>query len=156
MGVSRSPAELVGKLAKFADSQEIVAHEAVVTATKAVAGTITAELAKVTHGTGRLSGVGKKGARLGVITVLTANQGIVTARGPWQFIEADTKRHNIAPKKRRGKKALTIGSGLYASAKNTGGSKGKQPFAKGTIAGEPLAIAAFHAAEDTALREVFA
>lgn len=154
MGTSTSVPQLVGKLAKFAEGQEAVAHAGVVAGTKVMRDSIVAELGSVTHGTGRLSGVGKKGTRLGVRTIV-GTQGIVTATGPWQFIEGDTRRHDVRPKRRRGKKALSIGGGAYASAKNTGGSKGKHPFAKGTIAGQPLVGAAFQAAEDAALREVF-
>lgn len=159
MGTSRSVGQLVGKVGRYADAQEGVAREAVVGATRVVRGAIDAELLANTHGNRRLSGVGKKGAKLTVLSTVTGNRGVITARGPWQLIEGATKRHDIQAKgtrgRRRGAKALVIGGNLRASAKNTGGSKAKEPFAKGTVAGRPLAKTAFTAAEDAALKEVF-
>jgi hypothetical protein len=164
MGTSTSVPQFVGKLDRYAALQKGVEKTGVAGAAKAVSTAITAEVLAQTHGTARLSGVGKKGARLGVRTVITSNRAVITATGPWQFIEGDTRKHDISPRGRRtgkrgralkGAKALTIGGEFYASAKNTGGSKGKRPFAKGTVAGEPAAKAAFEVAETAALREVF-
>jgi hypothetical protein len=164
MGVSTSVPQFVGKIDRFAVAQNNVAKTGVAGAAKAVSGAITAELLAATHGTARLSGVGRQGARLGVRTVITHDRAVITASGPWQFIEGDTRKHDISPKGRRtgkrgrplkGAKALTIGGEFYASAKQTGGSKGKRPFGKGAVAGQPLAKAAFEVAETAAMREVF-
>lgn len=163
MGVSRSVPELQAKLKRFSAAQQNVRRVGVRNATAVMAASIDAELVAAT-GDRRLSGVGKNGARLGIKTVIGNDKASLSATGPWQLVEGDTKKHDISPRGRRvgkrgrplkGAQALKIGGGFYASAKATGGSKGKEPWAKGTIAGRPLAAKAFDAAEAAALREVF-
>ena len=80
---------------------------------------------KATGGDGRLSGVGRRGAKLGVrydVKDGAKPTAVVKATGPWQLIERDTKSAGvIRPKGRRrrgsgGAKALAAGGfGLDAS-----------------------------------------
>ena len=91
----------------------------------------------------RLSGVGRKGAKVGArydIKGSDANpRGYIRGTGAIALIELDTKPHDIYPKgyqftirgRRRGKnKALKFG-GRFAAYSHTGGTTGKHPFAKG-------------------------
>jgi hypothetical protein len=108
---------------------------------------IRAEIRSVT-GDMRLSGVGKRGARVGAkfdIVGATNPTALITATGPIQLIERDVRAHNIRPRgrtktargrTRKGKKALTIGGGLYSSAAHPG-TRGQHPFEHGVNKAAP-------------------
>lgn len=101
----------------------------------------------------RMSGVGKKGARVGAEYKVLADTrnptATVRAKGPLHLVERDTHAHTIWPKgrtfaatrrggtRRRGKtKALKIGDGFAAYADHPG-TKGKHPFEKGVRRAAP-------------------
>lgn len=95
---------------------------------------------------GRLRGVGKKGAAVGARYDVKGKTATVQATGPVQLIERDTKAHTEGPKVKSkgkgkgGKRALSWGGGDFASAVvSHPGTKGKHPFAKGIEAGTPAA-----------------
>lgn len=95
-------------------------------------------VAIATGGDSRLSGVGKRGARLSVgfdVKGLTNATAIIQARGPWQFIERDTEAHRIPRQRSRRarKRVAVVGDGpedVYASVMHPGTS-GKHPFERG-------------------------
>lgn len=87
---------------------------------------------------------------------------LVRAVGPWQLVENDTQPHDIRPGQTRsgrnrsgGAKALTIDGELYAYANQTGGSKGRHPWAKGVAEAEPIAVAIFGREQRSALARAF-
>lgn len=92
---------------------------------------------------GRLRGVGKKGARLGVRYDVKGQRNpvaLVRATGPWQFIENDTKAHQIPKARgRRARKRYAVTPyGVFARV-NHPGTKGKHPWRLGVAAGTPRA-----------------
>ena len=94
---------------------------------------------------GKLRGVGKKGAKIGVSFNLTSSSSaLVKATGPFPLIESDTKAHRI-PRERgkRGRKRYAVipGVGVRAFADHPG-TKGKHPWRKGVIAAKPGAAKA--------------
>lgn len=115
-------------------------REMVAAAALAVTTATRASVSSATHGTNRLSGVGRKGVKVGVgfdVKGVQNPTAIVQARGPLHLIERDTKAHPIAPRRRRGKRALGNegrGFGPVASAQHPG-TKGKHPFEEGVNAG---------------------
>lgn len=93
----------------------------------------------------RLSGVGTRGARIGVRYDVKGTDNpvaLVRATGPFHLVERSTKAHAITPKKRgrrvaARKKALNIpGVGARASAQHPG-TRGKHAFAKGVERAKP-------------------
>lgn len=118
-------------------------HRAVPSAVRAGALALTtavrAEIQRAT-GDGRLSGVGRNGARVGArFDQRGPNQAVVKATGPLHLIERDTKPRTIQPKKRRGAKALRLADGSFVASAQHPGTKGKHPFAKGIQKGRPAA-----------------
>ena len=164
MGVSTSAEQLAAKLAAHGRAIEAAGPVAVSGAAVAVESSITVLTAAATGGDMTLSGVGRKGGKLGVRKVVGPSEALLTATGPFHLAESDQPRHDIKPRglqrtargrQRKGAKALTIGGGLWASARNTGGSRGREPWKRGVRAGEPAAMAAFETANDSALKAVF-
>jgi len=134
-----SAAGLARSLAKAGKAIETAQRDAVARAALASKRTIEAERDRATGGDGRLSGVGKRGAKLGVRFDLKDTEAVVRATGPWQLIERDTKSAGIIrPKSRRrgrrragGAKALAGGGfGPYGAVRDKG-TTGKKPFEKG-------------------------
>lgn len=82
------------------------------------------EAQKASGGDGRLSHVGKSGARLGVSAKVDTAAQTVTfkAAGPWQLVEFKTKSHIIASKRFRGNR---VGRGGRVAA---GGAKLQRGF----------------------------
>jgi len=106
----------------------------------------------------RLSGVGTKGARIGVgYKLLPATEkfgakAIVSARGPFHLIERDTKGHEIRPKRKR---AMTVGDGVRAGTVRHPGTKGQHPFERGVDQTRPVVVAIFRRAFNTSMRSTF-
>lgn len=139
---------------------------------------IRAEIRKASGGDMRLSGAARngKGAKVGAgfdIKGSTNPTALIRAYGPIQLIERDTAPHLIMARSRfvirggvrvrqgrrsaagrrlRGKAALTIGGGFYASAQHPG-TKGKRPFARGAERAAPLTPRLFQAEIDKGLRK---
>lgn len=90
---------------------------------------------------GKLRGVGKKGAKIGVrYDMKTKTEALVRATGPFHLLERPTKAHRT-PKQRgaRAKKRVVNipGIGVRAYA-NVAGTRGKYPWAKGVKAAIPV------------------
>jgi hypothetical protein len=99
----------------------------------------------------RLSGVGKKGARVGArydkhfAATPDAPAMEIKATGPLHLIERDTRAHLILPRgqtftargsRRSGRKALKIGDDFRLYAEHPG-TRGKRPFARGVARAAP-------------------
>jgi hypothetical protein len=106
---------------------------------------------------GKLRGVGKRGAKVGVSFTVTGHTAIVKATGPFPLIESDTKAHRI-PRERgaRGRRRYAVipGVGVRAFA-NHPGTKGKHPWAKGVAAAQPAAAKANQIALTQAMTKAY-
>jgi hypothetical protein len=115
-----------------------------------------ATLSSATHGSNRLSGVGRKGAKLSVGFDMKGSgnpTALVRARGPYHLIESDTKAHVIIPRRRR--RALAgNGFGPVASVQHPG-TKGKRPWAKGLAASPPAVTKAVQVVGEKAVKKAF-
>lgn len=108
---------------------------------------IRAEIREATGGDNRLSGVGRRGARVGArYTVLASTRNpvaIIAATGPMQLLEHDTAPHPIRARgtrtptgrarRRRGAKALHLANGRFAANARHPGTTAKRPFEKGYL-----------------------
>ncbi len=98
---------------------------------------IRSEIRAVTGGSNRLSGVGRRGARVGARYDVKGSinpTALIIATGPMQLLEHDTRPHGITPKRRRrgGRaKALKLTNGQFARSAQHPGTKAKTPFEKG-------------------------
>lgn len=102
---------------------------------------------------GRLRGVGKKGAKVGVRYDQKGKAALVRATGPFHLLERPTKGHRTpkerAANSRAKRKVVNIpGVGVRAFA-NVAGTKGKYPWAKGVEAAIPIQ----HKAQGIALHQ---
>jgi hypothetical protein len=118
----------------------------------AVKTSVTAQMAAAGVQNGKLRGVGKKGAKVGVRYDLLGNTALVRATGPFHLLERDTKPHRIGQQKSlsglplvnasgqdiRKRYAVIPGVGVRAWA-NHPGTKGKHPWEKGVIGAVPAA-----------------
>jgi hypothetical protein len=143
VGASRSFGELAAKLDKAA-SKAANGDRVLQQAALHVKKSVQAELRRVAP-SGRLSGVGKSGARVGVRYDELKNGRTVLVRmtGPAHLIERDTKAHVIRPKRRRkpkpGKRtAIKIGGSYWRTVQHPG-TRGQHPWEKGLKrAGQPV------------------
>lgn len=123
----------------------------VLVAAQTVKTSVRSQLAAAGVENGKLRGVGKKGAKVGVRYDILGDKALVRATGPFQLIERDTKAHRI-PKVRgaRARKRVVVipGVGVRAWA-NHPGTKGKHLWAKGVVAAVPIQ----HKAQGLALRQ---
>ena len=134
--MASSPEEFAKKLGKVAAVAAVASEKWVRSASKLVQVEELAGAAAVTHGTLRLRGVGKSGARLGVVSKVVGSgrstTGIVSARGPWILIEKDTKPHVVGAKEGPdGPAHLAVpgaDTGWRTGPFIAGGSHGKHPF----------------------------
>jgi hypothetical protein len=127
-------AKMEGELRNFERNMVLVTAQAVKTSVQTQMGGAGVQ-------NGKLRGVGKKGAKIGVRYDLVGETALVRATGPFHLIERDTKAHR-EPKVRgsRARKRLLVipGVGVRASA-NHPGTKGKHPWAKGVLVAVPIA-----------------
>ena len=98
---------------------------------------IRGEIRSVT-GDMRLSGVGRRGARVGArydVKGTVNPTAIIGATGPMQLLEHPTSPHDIVPRRRkRGKKgALRLRNGSYARKVRHPGTKPSRPFERGYL-----------------------
>lgn len=111
---------------------------------------------------GRLSGVGRRGARLSVgfdAPRSTSNPvALVRARGPWQLIENRTRAHTIVAKRRRRaqtrRAAVLTPAGPRASV-NHPGTRGKHPWERGVRVAEPRILPTMQAEVHAAMVKAF-
>lgn len=138
MGTSKDVAALSAKCAAAAKAIEKARKEAVKKAAQSLRADVEQSRNKAVGGDGRMSGVGKKGAKLGVqLKAVGPVDQRLKASGPWPLIENNTPAHAIKPKKR---KAIVIGGGIVRANAKHPGTKGKQPWRKGIDAGRPEAV----------------
>jgi len=123
-------------------AQKVGVRKAALMTTNEIRGTI-----RSATGDMRLSGVGKRGARVGAkfdIKGSTNPTALITATGPMQLIERDTSPHRI-PRARGGRarrRYVVVDGHPYASA-NHPGTRGKRPFGKGVAKAAPHTGAIF-------------
>lgn len=152
-----SLAQFVAKTQRMAGELGRLENSTVRVAALAVKTSVLAELQVAGVKDGKLRGVGKKGARIGVNFQAVGNTALVRATGPFQLIESDTKQHRI-PKQRgaraRQRYAVIPGVGVRAFA-NHPGTHGKHPWDKGVVAAAPAAAKAEQVALGLALRRAY-
>ena len=157
MGVSKTPRQLVGKLDRLADDYGDLPLTLVKEGSLIVKTSVLAHMTVASGGDLKLSGVGKKGARIGArYNVGGAGEdakSLVYATGPVQLIENDTKAGPRPHKRRRGRgRKRFIGpiqSGYHP------GTKGKHPWAKGVAAAVPGVKRLLEARSELVLRRIF-
>lgn len=138
MGVSTSPAQLAGKLERLAKEIKDTRRPLNAAALAAKQAFIAAEPGVVGHRVAR-----------GLIRVrydIRGNTAIVKFTGPAHLALNPTRPHQIQPRRRRGKRALTINDGFAASAHHPG-TRGKDPGARrAKTAAAKVAPRAYHRA----------
>lgn len=149
-----TPTQFSGRLLALELTVDRVATEGITTASQVV------RVAILSHTPARLSGVGKRGAKLGVkVTLQPIGNGAkatVSATGPFQLIERDTQPHRIPRSHARGgpKHYVVIpGQGVYANAEHPG-TTGKHPFERGVRESAPLVEKVFDVRTNVATRSV--
>jgi hypothetical protein len=155
VGVSRSPAELRRKLDRLADDYDDLPLALVKD------GSLVVKRAVTRRAPARLSGVGKRGAKIGVRYNVGnyggTPQSLIHATGPFHLIERDTKAHRI-PKERglraRKRYAVIPGVGVRAYAKHPG-TQGQFPWAKGVRESLPIVRRMLESKAAHALRRIF-
>lgn len=159
MGVSRSPAELAAKFTKLQAGLAGAQREGVRAGALLVTNSVRRELRSAAP-SGRLSGVGRRGAKVSVgfdaPKSLTNPVALVRMRGPAHLIENPTKPHVITPRRGRrgGKRAVVTPAGPRARVQHPG-TKGKQPWAKGVRASEHLVLRAIKRETEAAMFKAF-
>lgn len=143
MGTSKSFAELAGKLeaaARKVRTDSSILEGAAFQVKKAVQ----VELRKVAP-SGRLSGVGKSGARVGVrYQRMGRDAFLVKMTGPAHLIERDTDPHTIGPKRSRqrkakGRRTAVALNGEFRAVVRHPGTRGQHPWEKGVKrSGQPV------------------
>ena len=116
----------------------------------------TAVLANL-HGTTRLSGVGRNGAKVGVrydVRGAANPTSLVRATGPFHLIERDTKAHDI-PNRRGKSRVLRIGNDWVTGPIRHPGTTGKHPWAKGVRQSIPVTRQVFRREFNRSLRSTF-
>lgn len=117
-------------------------------------------IAGASGGDSRLSGVGKRGTKVGARYTLKGETALVRAEGPLQLIERDTKAHSIVPRsvsrtrRTAGPKALSTPYGPRYSVDHPG-TRGQHPFEKAVDATAPDALRIFQRELEQALRRAF-
>jgi hypothetical protein len=131
--MAKSPAQFASDLRRFAADGSNFEKRLATSAALTVKDATLREL-RVAAPRLRLSGVGKRGARVGVRYDQGNTPGtmLVRATGPVHLIESDTKAHPIPKARKRGRKRYVVipGVGVRSSVKHPGTS-GKHPWRKG-------------------------
>lgn len=151
-------AQFLAKTAKMGTELGTLEHRMAEIAALAVKKSVQTQLQAAGVDNGRLRGVGKKGAKIGVRYDFGGRTtALVRATGPFHLIERTNKAHLI-PKQRgaRARKRIVVipGVGVRAYA-NHPGSKGKHPWAKGVVAAIPVQQKAQGLALAAALRKAY-
>lgn len=130
----------VEKTAKMGGELRRLERNMVLVAAQTVKTSVQSQMAAAGVQNGKLRGVGKRGAKIGVRYDTIGDKALVRATGPFHLLERDTKAHTI-PKTRgaRARKRVVVipGVGVRAYA-NHPGSKGKHPWEKGVVAAIPI------------------
>jgi hypothetical protein len=133
--------QFLAKTAKMGHELRTLEHRTVEIAALAVKTSVLGQMQIAGVDNGRLRGVGKRGAKIGVRYDFGGRTtALVRATGPFHLLESDTKTHRI-PKERgaRARKRVVVipGVGVRAFAQSRG-TKGKHPWAKGVVAAMPI------------------
>jgi hypothetical protein len=155
--VATTPAGLRLKLDRLADDYSDLPTALVKESSQIAKTSVLAFTTPASGGDLKLSGVGKKGARIGVRYNLGTFGGeaksLLFVTGPFHLLERDTKAGPRPHKRRRGRgKKRFIGpiqSGFHP------GTQGKHPFAKGVTAAEPLIARLLQTRSALAIRRIF-
>jgi len=124
---------------------------------------IRANISAATHGTNRLSGVGRGGARVGARYDLkgTVNPtALIRATGPVHLLERGRRGgYLIEPRRRgrggRGRRRALYFDGIYATHARPGPVAGTRPFGRGVDAGIPKAAQTFQDVHAATMRRHF-
>jgi hypothetical protein len=93
---------------------------------------------------GRLSGVGRRGAKIGAkYEILGNGTAIVKATGPYQLIERDTAGHGEPRGSRRKKRVLSIPGVGFRRSVHHPGTRGKHTFERAVAEWAPEAPRVF-------------
>lgn len=174
-------AKFAQKTQQYATTWQRANRDAVNKAALSVKTSVMAQLAHAVGSDLRMSGVGSKGARLGVRYDVGGYYGnvtaLVTATGPMHLVERDTKPHQI-PRGQSSRRTRTSSGRLSNKRVTTGrarsqttrmnmggtwrtgpflhpGTRGKHPFEKGVTAAEPIVRDVFRRAHTTSLARTF-
>jgi hypothetical protein len=155
--VATTPAGLRRKLDRLADDYSDLPLALVKESSQIAKLAVLATTTPASGGDLRLSGVGRKGAKVGVrynVAGVGADaKSLVFATGPFHLLERDTKAGPRPHKRRRGRgKKRFIGpiqSGFHP------GTQGKHPFAKGVTAATPLISRLLQTRSTLAIRRIF-
>lgn len=172
------------KTRRYATAWQRANRDGVNKAALATKGLIVTQIGRATGGSMRLSGVGKKGSKLGVRYNVRGYYGnisaIVSATGALHLIERDTKAHEI-PRGSSSRRARTTSGRLSVKRVATGrslsqgvrlknpqwqsgwatgpfehpGTKGKAPFEIGVRTAEPIVRGVMRRAHTSSLAATF-
>lgn len=131
-------AQLAGRIQKMAKAVEDARKVSVKEAADVMKDSIEHSRNAAVGSDGRMSRVGRSGAKLGVAVRMSGAEATVQASGPWPLIENNIPAHTIKPKKGR-KRGVAFGGIVRASVRHPG-TKGKQPWKKGRTAGVPKSV----------------
>lgn len=153
-----SVAQFLVKTAKMGNELVTLEHRMAEIAALTVKASVLTQMQVAGVDNGKLRGVGKKGAKIGVrYDFVNRTTTKVRATGPFHLLERDNKDHRT-PKIRgaRAKKRVVVipGIGVRAFA-NVKGSKGKHPWAKGVAAAEPVQAKAHGLALVAAMKKAY-
>lgn len=154
MGESTNVAALSAKCAAAAKAIKEVQRRAVKDAAQSMRSDVEKSRNAAVGSDGRMSNVGRKGAKLGVqLKAVGPVDQRLKATGPWPLIESNVPPHAIKPKKKR---AIVIGPGVVRVSAKHPGTRGKKPWAKGIDAGRPEAVRVLRKQTTDAAFAVFA
>lgn len=153
-----TPAEFASRARRFAGDLPGVERRTVETAALMVKDTATQQLRQAVGSDLRMSGVGKRGAKVGARYDKgnRSSTAVVRALGPVQLVEGSTKPHRIPRQRKRGRRRVIAipGVGVRASA-NHPGTRAKRPWAKAMDRAIPKVPAVIQEETAKALRGVF-
>ncbi len=154
----RTPAQFALRARSFANELPKLERRTVEAAAAMVKSTAVSELRRAAGADLRLSGVGKRGARIGARydRGKSTSTAIVRALGPVQLVESNTKPHRVPKKRTRGRRRVVVipGVGVRASA-NHPGTRGKHPWARAMDRAIPKVPAVMSAETSKTLRGHF-
>ena len=121
---------------------------------------IRSEVRSASGGDNRLSGVGKRGTRIGARYTVSGSvnpSAFIKATGPMQLVEHPTRAHEIKPRARRkGRAALRFRDGTFAKSAGHPGTSPRRPFERGYLRTRDGTGATFDAEVQKAIRRVLA
>ena len=156
--MSKTPAQFARSVRRLPGELEQAAERGVAKSALTVTRSIRSELQRVTGGDSRMSGVGKRGRKVGAryrVRGGSEPSALITAEGPVHLLERDTKAHTIPRERRRGRRRIVVTPQGPRARVNHPGTQGRQPFAKGVNAAAPKVPRVIQQEVSTALRRTF-